>query len=188
MDTTSLEKFGKCIEQHIELYPKLSVKAEQFESLFAQSTNSNWTPYNHNPGCDMETNYDGLKKPSLKSGIIKDDYLKISSHRTTKFKTLDEKINFLNNTDYDSYVCLARPDGKIHNYVLIHFSKSIINFKDLIWSENFDKKGNNKGWSAVNQNNTIKISIIKSMSDQVWIEIHKSLLNFIKEFNYEITK
>lgn len=103
-----LENFGKLIEEHIKLYPLLSVKAEQFESLFPSPTKSDWTPYNHNPGSDMNTTLEGLRKPSLKSGIIKNGFLTISSHRTTKYDTLEKKIKFLCNTDYDSYICLGK--------------------------------------------------------------------------------
>jgi hypothetical protein len=185
IDKQALIKLDECIKQHIKLYPKLSVKAEQFESLFAQCTNSEWNPYNHNPGKDMETNYEKLKKPNLKSGTIKNDFLKISSHRTTKFKTLDEKLIFLNNVDYDSHICLARPEGKTHSYKLIFFPKSIIDYSKLLWTEEFKKNGEHKGWKGINEDNTIKVSIQKNMSDQVWIEIHKSLFNIIEEYNYE---
>lgn len=183
-----INKLGNNIRKHIELYPKLSVKAEQFESLFACATGSDWTPYNHNPGSDMITSMEGMRKPSLKSGIIKDGFLTISSHRTTKFDTIDKKIDFLCNTDYDSYICLARPDKKIHTYKLVYFTKSTIDFKNLTWSHTLDKKGKQSGWIATNENHSIRVRIIKNMSDQVWIDIHESLINILNSYNYDVTE
>jgi len=183
-----LNKFGELLQQHKTLYPELSLKAEQFEALFAIATNADWKPYNHNPGSDMSTTLEGMLKPSLKSGIMKNEYLTISSHRTTKYKTLEDKLNFLSNTDYDSYICLARPDNKVHNYKLVYFPKSLINFNNLVWEETKTKKGEFNGWYATNENQTIKVSIVKSMSHQVWIDIHKSLITIIESYNYDVTE
>lgn len=183
-----VENLSQKILKHIELYPELSVKAEQFESLFASAIDACWTPYNHHVGGDMNTNVEGMKKPSLKSGTMKNGFLTFSSHRTTSFLTIDEKINFLCNTDYDSYICLARPDKKIHSYKLIYFTKSIINFRSLTWSQTTNKKGEVSGWVATNENQTIKVRIIKKMSDQVWIDIHESLITILHSYNYDVTE
>jgi hypothetical protein len=188
LSEATIEKLSQGITNHIHLYPDLSVKAEQFESLFASATNSTWNPYNHNPGGDMVTNIEGINNPSLKSGVLSDGCLTISSHRTTKFKRLEDKINFLNNVDCDSYICLARPPKKIHTYRLIYFPKSIINYSSMVWTETSNKKGEFTGWEGWNENRTIRVRIVKSMSDQVWIDIHESLFTVIREFNYEITK
>ena len=56
------------------------------------------------------------------------------------------------------------------------------------WTEISNKKGEFTGWEGWNENRTIRVRIVKSMSDQVWIDIHESLFTVIKEFNYEITK
>ena len=185
---SSLKKLKEGIERHIQIYPNLSVKAEQFESLFAYATDSKWEPYNHNPGEDMVTNYDGLRKPSLKSGVITNNVLTISSHRTTKYKTLDDKIKFLSNVPYDSYICLARPKNGVHNYKLIHFPKSLIDYSLINWEVTFSQKGHQTGWKGSNENGTIQLRISKSMSDQLWIDIHESLVTIIEEFNYDVTQ
>lgn len=182
----ALNRLGENIQKHISLYPKLSVKAEQFESLFACATGSDWKPYNHNPGSDMNTTIDKIRTPSLKSGVLKKGYLVISSHRTTKYRDLQEKINFLCSTDYDSYICLARPNNKVHDYKLVYFTKSLIDFRNLNWSVTQDKKRNPSGWSACNNDGTIKVNIHKSMSDQVWIEIHESLITIIEQYQYDV--
>lgn len=188
LNQNSLERLSQGIINHIKLYPDLSVKAENFESLFASATNSVWYPYNHNPGSDMVTNLEGINNPSLKSGVLSKGFLKISSHRTTKFKKLQDKINFLNNVDCDSYICLARPQKKTHNYRLIYFPKSVIDYSSLKWTETYKKNGEFTGWEGRNENNTIIVRIVSSMSDQVWIDIHESLFTILKNYNYEITE
>jgi hypothetical protein len=186
INETSLDNLDQGIRGHIQLYPKLSVKAEQFESLFAGAIGSDgWIPYNHNPGSDMDTEHVGMMKPSLKSGILHNGFLTISSHRTTKYKTLEEKIIFLRSVDNDSYVCLARPKESLHNYKLIYFPKSVIDYTTLEWENIFNKKGEFSSWYGYNEDSTIKVKIVKSMSDQVWIDIHESLITILKEFNHE---
>jgi hypothetical protein len=140
---TQITKLGNLIYEHSKLYPKISVKAEQFESLFSNAISSDWTPNNHNTNEDMITEIDGMKTPSLKSGVIKNRFLTISSHRTTTYKTLENKLDFLKNRTYDSYICLSRPDKqKVHKYQLLYFSKSLINFDLLNWVDTYNKKGN----------------------------------------------
>ena len=182
-----LNKFEELLSQHQQLYPSLPVKAEQFESLFAQITSADWSPNNHNVGEDMVTNIVGMKKPSLKSGVIKDGYLNISSHRTSKFKTLREKIDFLKTREYDSYVCLSRPDkNKAHKYKLIYFEKNIIDYDSLSWVDTYNKNGIHSGWCGESKDKKIKVNIIKSMSHQVWVSLSIDKIKVLRE--YEITK
>lgn len=182
---TQLDYLGELIKTHKKLYPKLSVKAEQFESLFASVTNAMWTPNNHNNGEDMLTEIDGLNKPSLKSGIIENDYLTISSHRTTKYKTLSEKIDFLKSREYDSYICLSRPDkNKPHKYYLIYFSKSTIDYDSLKWINTYNKIGDHSGWYGESHDKKIQVSIIKSMSDQVWVTLDITKIKILREYDF----
>jgi hypothetical protein len=183
---TQINKLGELIYSHSNIYPKLPVKAEQFESLFSNAIGSEWNPNNHNPNEDMITEIVGMEKPSLKSGIMKNGYLTISSHRTTTYKTLEDKIDFLNSRGYDSYICLSRPDdGTIHNYKLLHFKKTLIKFDLLNWNNTYNKKGNHTGWRGVSNDNNIEVNIIKSMSDQVWIKINMDLITTIFDYEFE---
>jgi hypothetical protein len=185
LSESQLNRFGNKITQHIELYPKLPLKAENFESILATILDANWKPNNHSPNEDMITNIDNINKPSCKAGIIDGEFLTISSHRTTKYKKLEDKIKFLDTRDYDSYLCLARPkNGKTHEYMLIYFDKKIINYNSLIWKDTYDKKNNHKGWEGTNIDKTIQISIIKSMSDQVWIKINKNLIKVLRTYEF----
>jgi hypothetical protein len=184
---SQIKKLGDLLGLHSQVYPKLPVKAEQFESLFSSATESVWTPNNHNPNEDMITEVHSMIRPSLKSGVIKNGYLTISSHRTTSYKTLQEKLDFLSSRTYDSYVCLSRRDGeKIHKYQLIYFPKNIINFNSLTWVDTYNKKGEKSGWEGINQDKSIEVKIVKSMSHQVWIKIDINLITVLAE--YDITK
>lgn len=180
-----LDKIGDLIKQHVELYPKLPVKAEQFESIVSKATGSYWVPNNHNSNEDMITEIKGIEKPSLKSGVIKDNILKFSSHRTTKHKTLQDKINFLTTRTYDSYLCLSRSNkDQPHNYTLIYFDKNVINYNSLKWVDTYNKGGSHIGWVGKNEDSTIRISIIKSMSHQVWVEIDISKVKILEKYDF----
>lgn len=182
---TQIEKLGLLIEQHAKLYPKLPVKAEQFESLFSVATESKWDPNNHNPNEDMITEIKGMLKPSLKSGTIEKNTLTISSHRTTKHKTLQDKIEFLKSRSYDSYVCLARPNNdEPHHYNLIYFNKNVINYDSLNWVDTYSKEGSHSGWFGKNSDETIKVKIVKSMSHQVWITIDLDKTTILQEYDF----
>jgi hypothetical protein len=184
---SQIKKLEDLIRLHSQLYPKLPVKAEQFESLFSSAIGSEWTPNNHNPNEDMITEVHSMTRPSLKSGVIKDGYLTISSHRTTSHKTLQEKLDFLNSRTYDSYVCLSRTDEeKIHKYQLLYFPKNIINFNSLSWVDTYNKKGEKSGWVGIDQDKLIEVKIIKSMSHQVWIKIDINLITVLAK--YDITE
>lgn len=186
IDKKKLDYFGELVTKHIDLYPKLSLKAEQFESLFSKAIKGEWNPYNHNTSEDMITEIKGLKKPSLKSGQIEKGFLKISSHRTTKYKTLEDKINFLKTREYDSFICLSRSNKKKpHYYKLIYFDKNIIDYDSLKWEVSYNKKGKQKGWFAKNNDSTIIVEIIKSMSDQVWIQIDLNKVKILREYDFE---
>jgi hypothetical protein len=181
----AIEKLGEKIQKHSELYPNLPVKAEQFESLFSDVFETEWVPNNHNTNEDMTTVIEGMERPSLKSGLGKDGSVKISSHRTTTHKTLQEKIKFLDSRTYDSYVCLSRPDKKkTHKYQLLYLPKSVIKFDSLIWIDTYNKKGISSGWKGKSSDNLIEVDIVKSMSDQVWIKINMKLLTVLAEYDF----
>jgi hypothetical protein len=179
------KKLGEKIQKHSELYPNLPLKAEQFESLFSEVFGTDWVPNNHNTNEDMTTVIEGMERPSLKSGPQKDGSVKISSHRTTTHKTLQEKIKFLDSRTYDSYVCLSRPDKKkTHKYQLLYLPKSVIKFDSLIWIDTYNKKGISSGWKGKSSDNLIEVDIVKSMSDQVWIKINMKLLTVLAEYDF----
>jgi hypothetical protein len=116
----TLESLEHKIMQHHQLYSKIPIKAEYWESIVCDVLNIEcWIPNNHNINEDLNTNIFGLMKPSLKSGIMSEDTLTYSSHRMTRYSELIEMIHFLDNTTYDSHLFLARKNTKDHFHYCI---------------------------------------------------------------------
>lgn len=132
----------------------------------------NWKQNSHRQDFDIN----GL---SVKTCKIIDGELKISSHRTTKFPSLEEKILFLNEQKekFSDYVVF----GKKENKKLVEYSIYIIPNDFFIynienWKENYNKKNQFIGWKT-GYVNGIKMIISKAMSDQLWIHIQEDKLS-----------
>jgi hypothetical protein len=181
-----LNLIGNKISQHVELYPKIQIKAEYFESIVSSSLGCDWNPMNHNPNQDLETQVTNMKKPQLKSGVIKNGFLTLSSHRTTKHPSLKSKIEFLSSRDYDSYLCFSRDHNtkKTHKYKLVYFDKGVIDWNSMVWVDTYDKKGKHSGYYGTTPNGSVKSKIVFNMSHQVWIEINMSLTTILREYEY----
>ena len=181
-----LNLIGYKISQHVDLYPKIPIKAEYFESIVSSSLGCDWDPNNHNPNQDLETQIHNMFKPSLKSGVIERGVLQLSSHRTTKYPTLQSKIGFLKSRDYDSYLCLSRDknSNKTHKYKLVYFCNRLIDWNSMEWMDTFNKKGEHSGYCGTNQNGSVKSKIVFNMSHQVWIDIDMNLTTILREYEY----
>jgi hypothetical protein len=131
-----IKNFETQINKHHEIY-RIPIKAEAWEDLADKVLNENesdFIPFNHGTGSDINFKI-GEKtfSPNLKSGVIKEGVLTFSSHRLSRFKTLEEKLNFLNKVEYDSYLFLSRQDGNEWDkeYHIFYLNKDQINFQDL---------------------------------------------------------
>lgn len=186
MSETELDLIGEKISQLAKLAPGIPVQAGYFESIISQTLDCNWKPMNHNPNHDLETQICNMMKPSLKSGVEKNGFLEISSHRTTKYPTLQEKIEFLNSREYDSYLCLTRENKskKTHKYKLVYFPKQIIDWNFIQWIDTYNKKGEHTGYHGTNAEGSVRAKIVFSMSDQVWIDIDMNLTTILREYEY----
>lgn len=167
------------LKKHHELY-RLPCRAEQWEDIFDQCINpksSSWVGSGHDVGADVISENGILFEQNMriqnKSGQIdfKKGTLKWNGHRTTKHKTLDEKIKFISSDHYDYYVMLARDKkdwecgDKI--YYLIIFKSTKIDYSSLDWSEKYGKNDKLSGWKG-NGNPNFSAEINKAMSDQLW--------------------
>jgi hypothetical protein len=181
-----LQYFEDSIRKHHELYPTLPIKAEYWESIASSSLGCiGWVPNNHNPNEDLNTEHEGLKKPSLKSGIIKGNILNFSSHRMSKYSTLDEMIEFLDNRTYDSFLFLSR-DEKINNkYIICHMSSKLWKYSEFNWKPKVGvrkgTKGKQTGWIGVSQDGSVSVQINFKMSNQLWVDVNLNLITIIKE-------
>jgi hypothetical protein len=166
------------LKQHHELY-RFPVKAELWEDIFDQVINSGslgWDMGNHNVGTDVVSKSDGIRYQNKAGNIdLKNGTITWSGHRTTKHKTIEEKISFISENHCDKYVMLARNSKEwergIKKYYLLTFDSSLIDYSKLEWNEYVSKDGDKiAGWSGKNENLPYSAKITKTMSDQLWTE------------------
>jgi hypothetical protein len=181
-----LNSIYKYISKHHELY-STSVKAEQWEEiLFKALTENNvsasWDSGSHKVGEDIKTKEFGrisCKGGALKKSKYKNESLTISGSRTTSYKTLDSKIEYLSNNHDDYYFCLAKYSKDIdsgnYHYKLIAFPSKLIKPNNLKWKE----KGKNFCAEGIGITQTIQTS----MSGQLWTVLDVSLTSY----QYDIT-
>jgi hypothetical protein len=187
LNKTVLDSLEQKVLQHHGLYPEIPVKAEYWECIVKGCLNvKNWTPNNHNPNEDLVTEYNGLERPSLKSGVINGSRMVFSSHRMSKFDNIDDMLEFLDTRTYDSYLFLARNKGESgKKYSVCYMPSKLWKFSDLKWEPIIGVKGKNKGkqqgWKTSSPDGKIELKIQFSMSNQLWIDIDLSLITIIKE-------
>ena len=144
-----INKIKDKLVKHHELY-RHPCKAEYWEDIWDQciNANSDWVGGGHQPGADTKCNKTGIRYQN-KAGIInfKNNTVKISSHRTAKYVTIDEKLEFISRKHCDKYVLLSRNDWDSNNksYYLIIFDSSLLNFYSLKWSNYIITRGKSKG-------------------------------------------
>ena len=178
------------INKHHELY-RFPVKAELWEDIFDQVINgshSNWVGGGHSSGADVISEGNIKIQFQNKSGDInyRTNIIKWNGHRTTKFKTLSDKLDFISEYHCDKYVMLGRNkkewDKGIKKYNLIMFDSEKIDYKKLNWTEKYSKTGELSGWKGENNNLPYSATINKKMSDQLWTECDMNYLGKIYDF------
>lgn len=162
-----IESIKTKLETHHSLYdtPVSGILWEEilYKSLLGlgRCDNTSWCHNSQRTGADII----GVQvhgNISCKSGTIKNNRLKFSGSRTTKYKTIEEKLSFLSEKSEDVYFCLSRnvkeweQGNKI--YYLSRFDH--IKYNKMKWNER------EKDWYALN--NKMECYINKSMSDQLW--------------------
>jgi hypothetical protein len=160
-----LEEIKTRIKKHHELYDN-KVSSTLWEEILHKSfktnnLNSIWNMGGHGVGTDVKCEDISI---SCKSGVIKGKKIKklsISSYRTTSLKTIQEKLNYLDQKHEDVIFSLVHDGYKYKIFVLIQPKVSNLN-----WLET---KGQ---WKAVDRDNTWnEFKISKSMSDQFWMNL-----------------
>jgi len=121
---------------------------------------------------------------SCKSGALSKDNVKFNGSRTTKFKTLEEKLEFLSSDHDDCYFMLAKNkkniDNKNFKYKVLIFSSSLCKVNKLNWEEKFNKTGKLSGWKGTGNFNA---EINRSMSDQLWLTLPLDMVEHIIEID-----
>jgi hypothetical protein len=163
------------ITEHHKLYTQ-KVSGTIWEELLHRAfcdngLKSGWKDGSHSSGADVSCEEIAI---SCKSGIVKfkkKDFsrtLQISSHRTQKYKTIEEKAEFINKKHQDIIFSLVRHE-KTKEYNLYAFVQPKVSSTG--WDENTSK------WSWKDENSN-KFEITKQTSDQLWMKL--SLNNWEK--------
>jgi hypothetical protein len=188
------EKFEEKFKSHHELYPSIRIKSVHWEHIFQDVASELdivkdviWDSKSHRSGTDIEFYFnDGESKNiSMKSGEIKGDFLKVSSFRTSQFKTINEKVNHSVKTmsEEDYVIFLTYDDFNKEYNVFTIDSKVLVNkLKSLEWNKIENKNGNNK---FVGERKDFNAAFIESMSGQLWYSIH--LKHLKKLFSIKIS-
>jgi hypothetical protein len=174
------------LKKHHELYSG-QCKAELWEenchhALVAAGFGSDWKPdFNHQSGADMRII--AGDRISNKGGQIDSESLTFSGFRTTKYKTLTDKLEFLKDKKDDYVFCLATNKNewesgkKIYHFIVVDSNK--LDYHNQEWVDTFGKKGTGKdkhnGYSCKNE--VFEAKICFSMSDQLWTTIKLSECN-----------
>ncbi len=185
MDTKDLfnETFFLYFENEIksfhDLFKNNHLKGELLEELIVNALrksniNCDWDCYSHNSKYDIKIN--GVEV-SVKSGKVDSkNRLKISSFRTTKHKTLEDKIEFINDNKSDVMFSCTFKDGEYTIYV--------IDTNILSLSSDREWEKCNKNYKSIN--NIVDVNIYHSMSDQVWYNIHLNNIEVEKIWKIKI--
>ena len=163
------------LDKHHELY-EFPVKAELWENTLANSlkacgVDTDWKPDGgHGIGKDMTIVPTG-ERISCKSGQLAGNNCKFNGSRTTKYKTIEEKLEFLSIPKDDVYFLLARDKKEWasgqKNYYLAAFPSNLLNYNHHQWTRTYNNRTTeHNGWSMVSEVFDAKISI--PMSDQLW--------------------
>ena len=182
--TTSIiyNKISKKIQKNIngyhQYFPELTLRGEYWESVLNKSLielgyTTQWDPFSHKQEEDIFC--EPFNRISVKSGVQapRKKTLKINGSRTTKFKTLDEKLRHLSIKRADCIFSLSY--SKVNkNYDFIILDVDDIKYNALNWHED-EKNGNFVGVSP-----KLNIKIVRAMSDQVWYEFSYDLIKYRK--------
>lgn len=204
----STEDFNKYCDEmriflalHHELYSNIC-KDVYLEELSSKAFKSIGKRSDWKADCSHEVGRDQTvenKKISNKSGMIYIDNdcvkIKISGSRTSKYETLGAKLNFLNKKNYDYILgcgTITREKNNEENllfdfprrYYLYVIDAANIDYFNLEWTEDEDKKGNKK-WQGVGSGIVADIQT-KSTSNQLWLTINKSFCDHFAELEIDL--
>ena len=181
---------------HHQLYT-LRCRSEYLEEIVSKSAcdcgmSSDWKDdLNHKVGVDQIINDLRISNKSGQYNNHKKDWVKISGSRTSKFSSLEDKVNFLSQKNFDFMILAAtcNKEWQAGNkfYHLIKIDQETLNYKNLKWITEKDKKGRNKYKTCPNTHKNIKglIGADENANGQLWTWVHKSLFSYHKILNWQ---
>lgn len=188
-----IELFKKKFKERVIIWHKnfsFPLKAEMLEEVLSRTFfedmgfNGEWKKGGHQPGIDIDVyNEDSY---SVKSGKETANQIKISSSRTTSYKTLEEKINFYKEVEdtFTKYFLFSKKEtSNSLRYTIYIIPKEIISIDNIEWIEE-------NNWQGKDKNNNYYFNIVESMSHQIWITLNKDYISkyIIDNFTFNIEK
>jgi len=127
--------------------------------------NCEWNVGSHKEGSDLSVKINGRETNiSVKTNRVDGKKACISSYRTTRYKTLEKKIEFIKqtNSSFDYYFLLLKNmTSQVVTYTVFLIPSDAFSCYDLNkWKEK------EKTW--IYEDDRFKAKITKSMSDQLW--------------------
>ena len=184
------DSIEKNIIKYHEMFPLLPLKDLYWESILNKSLielghKTEWEPGSHKVGADVEI-IGGVKsgRISCKGGSLTDKSTRpsihISSYRTTRFKTLDEKLSYFDEGHEDVVFSLAsvkplKSDNFTLKYILSIFFP--LKFSSMSWHKN----GND--WFG--EDGIYKAKITHKMSDQLWYKVPLDTVLDGREYTFD---
>jgi hypothetical protein len=182
--------------KHHELYTQ-QCKGTLWEELCSKSLNeigkkTDWKPnFDHKSGKD-QTIINEETEIGNKTGTydtINNILLSVSGSRLQKYKTLEEKLKFLDqkNQDYIFLLSVDKKTWKKNNkyvYYFIVIDSNNLQYSNCDWDAVIGEDGQIKNWVCSTEYYNAKIQ--RSMSDQLWTyNIDSSLFEFIEKIEID---
>lgn len=154
------------------------------KSFAAIGHTTTWKPDNsHTVGEDMRITSLNDLRISCKSGVIQNNLthrlgkcVHFSSSRTTKFKTLEEKLDHLAKSHCDFHFMLSKQKKFDGTYKLLIVRAESCNIRDLTWEP---KKNGKLGDYVSKVGGPFKASITGCMSGQLWVTLPLTRVDYI---------
>ena len=178
------KRFVDLIKKVIDYKTKTSytyINADAWEEVLVfalqkMGEKPDWRLGSHAAGVDIKIPAFAI---SAKSGKVSNEHLTISSYRLTRFDSLDKMINFIDDTNFDFYLCCARSQTDKHrSYTVYKMPANIFSAKDCKW------KKDSSNYHCVSKNG-VHARIVFKMSNQLWLDIPLSQCQKILEVSYE---
>ena len=181
----NLKNLEKSLETRIKRYHEdfsLCLMAEQWEEVLYRAMKDvglkpDWeNDRSHKTGEDIYEK--SIGRISCKSGALSKDSVKFNGSRTTRYKTLEEKLEFLSSDHDDYYFMLAKDKKDIakkdFKYKILIFPSSICKANKLSWIET------NNGYKGSGEFDAL---ISTSMSGQLWTTLPLKMIEHIIEID-----
>lgn len=187
-------KFKKYITELIKFKSKttfIPINAESWEELIyvalvcmKYGDKVEWKLGSHEKGVDIKVRFNGkVISISAKATKVKKirgrEYISVSSYRLTRYRTLDEMLNFLNEESQKLnfyLLCIREEKGDNLIYKVLKVAPKDIFPSSLLIPQNWEEYTG--GWKTKdNLFNRYEISakIVRKMSNQLWITVPLTL-------------